>query len=599
MRRIIRTTAFLILAFSSGVLRAQTCDPVPRGAVGWWPGDGTAVDLAAPGSAGALVNGATFAAGVDGQAFSLDGIDDRVDVPDAPELRPAHFTLSAWVRVDGTSANACIICKQFGAGDANSYSLWLSGGFLRGGMFRYNEAVAPTPFPLGQIVHTAVTWDGAVYRLYMDGKQIAIAAAPASLPGYDASQLIIGADDNGVNAFQGFFKGIIDEPQLYGRALSACEIRALFRARTHGACKGDADSDSIRDFQDNCPTVGNLGQQDVDADGAGDVCDCAPADPQVYAAPGSYSGLYFDAKDSLTWCGEPSVEGPATTYDVIRGDLDDLPVGTGVVACRSRCLPPLSGLVSWWAGDGNASALVGSGGTLQNGAGVGAGWVRQALAFDGTDDRVQTGALALGNTFSVAAWVRSDVLLQGAYRRILETQYGTGFELGTDAAGTGYKLIVHNGASPYGTVQGGAIDPGAWQLVVGTYDGTTGTLYVNGAAVASGPFTPPGATNLPVYIGAYYLGGIGWNGNVDEAQVYNRVLTAAEVRAMYEAGSAGQCKAAVGGVDALFTAPFASDAETPATGHGFWYLERGKNSCGSGSYGTQSNGTPRSSPICD
>jgi len=86
---------------------------------------------------------------------------------------------------------------------------------------------------------------------------------------------------------------------------------------------------------------------------------------------------------------------------------------------------------------------------------------------------------------------------------------------------------------------------------------------------------------------------------VDEAQVYNRVLTAAEVRAMYEAGSAGQCKAAVGGVDALFTAPFASDAETPATGHGFWYLERGKNSCGSGSYGTQSNGTPRSSPICD
>lgn len=599
MRFRIRLAPMLLAAAATGALHAQTCDQIPRGAVGWWPGDGNANDLAAAGGNGTLVNGATFAPGVDGQAFSLDGINDRVDVPDAPGLRPQRFTLSAWVRLDAVAAQSCIICKQLGAGTANSYSLWVASGVLRGGMFGFNEAVASSALPTGQLLHTAVTWDGVAIRLYVDGRQVATSVGPVAPMGYDANPVIIGADDNGTNFFDGFLHGVIDEPQIYGRALSPCEIRALYRSRGHGACKGDVDADSIRDFQDNCPSVANLGQQDVDGDGAGDVCDCAPADGQVAATPGDYPGLYFESRDRMTWCDERGTTGEATSYDVLRGDLDDLPVGTGLVACRSRCLPPLPGLVSWWPGDGSAGALVGGNGTFQNGATTGAGWIRQALAFDGADDRVQTPPLTLANAFSVAAWVNSDVLNQGAYQRIAETQFQTGFELGSDAAGTGYKFIVRSPSAPYGVAQGGTIDPGTWQLVVGTYDGTTGRLFVNGSPVASDTFTAPGATNLPVYIGAYYLGGLGWNGDVDEVQVYDRALSASEVRALYEAASAGECKAALGGTDGAYGATWASDGEAPAPGHGFWYLFRGKNSCGIGSYGAQTNGTPRASAVCD
>jgi hypothetical protein len=588
----------MLVTAATGLVQAQTCDPV-RGPIGWWPADGTAADLVSPANNGTLLNGATFLAGADGQAFSLDGVDDRVDVADAPALRPQRFTLAAWVRMDVITTQACIICKQVGGGTANSYSLWLAGGVLRGGMFGFAEAVAATPIPAGTLLHTAVTWDGVALRLYLDGRQIATAAGPAGAISYDASQVIIGGDDNGLNAYTGFVDGIIDEPMIYGRALSPCEIRALYRARGHGACKGDSDADSIRDVQDNCPVVSNLGQQDVDADGAGDVCDCAPADPQVAAAPGDYAGLYFESRDTMTWCDERGATGEATTYDVLRGDLDDLPVGTGLVTCRSHCLPPLSGLVAWWPGDGSAGALAGGNGTFQNGAASGSGWIRQALAFDGVDDRVQTPPLTLGNAFSVAAWVNSDVLNQGAYRRIVESQYTTGFELGSDATGAGYKFIVKSPSSPYGVAQGGTINPGSWQLVVGTYDGTTGRLYVNGAAVASDIFTPPGTVGLPVYIGAYFLGGIGWNGNVDEVQVYDRALSTVEVRSIYEAASAGECKAALGGVDSPYAAPWAVDGETPAPGHGFWYLFRGKNACGQGSYGAQTNGTPRASTVCD
>ena len=40
------------------------------------------------------------------------------------------------------------------------------------------------------------------------------------------------------------------------------------------------------------------------------------------------------------------------------------------------------------------------------------------------------------------------------------------------------------------------------------------------------------------------------------------------------------------------------DSETPEAGEGFWYLVRGRNICGPGPYGFQSNGTERTSAAC-
>jgi hypothetical protein len=42
----------------------------------------------------------------------------------------------------------------------------------------------------------------------------------------------------------------------------------------------------------------------------------------------------------------------------------------------------------------------------------------------------------------------------------------------------------------------------------------------------------------------------------------------------------------------------ASDASLPASGAGYWYLVRGRNSLGSGTYGQQTNGTPRVTTGC-
>ena len=93
--------------------------------VSWWTGDDSWTDLVGSND-GSPQNGAIFAAGKVGKAFSLDGVDDRVDVADNPSFNPGNggFTLDAWVfktRVQSDIAVAPVVTKHlhdFGAGYA-------------------------------------------------------------------------------------------------------------------------------------------------------------------------------------------------------------------------------------------------------------------------------------------------------------------------------------------------------------------------------------------------------------------------------------------------------------------------------------------------
>ena len=61
------------------------CVTAPPGLISWWPADGDAADIIGPND-GVFIGGATLAPGLVGQAFSLDGMDDWVEVPDHPSL---------------------------------------------------------------------------------------------------------------------------------------------------------------------------------------------------------------------------------------------------------------------------------------------------------------------------------------------------------------------------------------------------------------------------------------------------------------------------------------------------------------------------------
>ena len=105
------------------VARSQTtCVQPPADLVSWWAADGNADDIQGS-NGGTLENGATFAAGKTGlgQAFSLDGTDDFVLVPDADSLDiTGEITLGAWVNVTALGIHHMVVTKQPSPGSSSN-----------------------------------------------------------------------------------------------------------------------------------------------------------------------------------------------------------------------------------------------------------------------------------------------------------------------------------------------------------------------------------------------------------------------------------------------------------------------------------------------
>ncbi|MEP6810932.1 MAG: LamG-like jellyroll fold domain-containing protein [Chthoniobacterales bacterium] len=87
----------------------------------WYPGDGNSRDIAG-GDNGILQNGATFAAGQVGQAFSFDGVDDQVLVPHSALQNSATITIDAWVNPTSPGHGRSIVNKR-SASNIGGYTL--------------------------------------------------------------------------------------------------------------------------------------------------------------------------------------------------------------------------------------------------------------------------------------------------------------------------------------------------------------------------------------------------------------------------------------------------------------------------------------------
>lgn len=88
----------LVRLTSPAVVPGLTCTEPPMGLVSWWPGDGSANDIAGPNN-GILQGAATFGAGIVGQTFVFDGsAGTEVLIPDNPSLNPSTaFTIEGWI----------------------------------------------------------------------------------------------------------------------------------------------------------------------------------------------------------------------------------------------------------------------------------------------------------------------------------------------------------------------------------------------------------------------------------------------------------------------------------------------------------------------
>ncbi len=220
------------------------CFPPPSNIVAWWPGDGNAQDIIS-GNDGVLKNGATFANGKVAQAFSLDGVDDYIEIADSPTFDFASFTLEAWINTNhvGTGAGRRrIISQQSG----DYWIMSLADDVLELGSSKDGILTRKGPLLNDSLWHhVAVVRDAGVKAYwYVDGVEV-------------GSQVITNSDTYRLNRFVEigyyccgeFFKGLIDEVSVYTRALSAPEIKAIYDADSAGKCKfNDTAPPKIRIF---------------------------------------------------------------------------------------------------------------------------------------------------------------------------------------------------------------------------------------------------------------------------------------------------------------------------------------------------------------
>jgi uncharacterized repeat protein (TIGR01451 family) len=221
------------------VSSAATCVTPPSGLVGWWPGETDGRDLTGANPA-TLQGNVTFVPAMVGQGFSLDG-SSYVEVPDSPSLRPASLTIDGWFKFNSVpSGLAVLVGKTVGTANDDSFVIWYQDGALRAcvGTTADCPQIAFTLTPAaGDWYHVAFTFDqtSQAMALYVNGVRQASGTSTAGAIQYDSHPLLIGAEWEN-EALANWFPGLIDEVEIYSRALTAGEIASLYNAGALGKC---------------------------------------------------------------------------------------------------------------------------------------------------------------------------------------------------------------------------------------------------------------------------------------------------------------------------------------------------------------------------
>jgi len=230
------------------------CTDAPAGLVSWWPADGDANDIA-DSNDGTLQLGATFAAGQVDQAFSLDGTNDFVLVPHNANLAfgaNQDFTIDAWVNLQAPVANhddAIVFqldIQHFRTGVSPSgYGFFVGRDTYEVQLELISSNAifilsSSSPVPLNAWTHVAAVREGSVGRIYIDGVLDSSAVLTAGTVANSDPFAIGGHFDTQFNPpveVDHTFGGLIDEVEIFDRALSSAEIAAIFDAGSAGKCK--------------------------------------------------------------------------------------------------------------------------------------------------------------------------------------------------------------------------------------------------------------------------------------------------------------------------------------------------------------------------
>lgn len=558
-------SAALLVILLLAVLRTSaqiTCVAPAPGLIHWWSAEASTGDSVGSLS-GALYGGATYAAGLVGQAFSLDGVNDSVtnavwgitNVVDS-------YTMELWAWPTAGRASTGESTSGIAGSGGQRYAIFpceaATGGIVGAGIsigtngvsvFEHGSGYLPALLvfntPITGWTHVAVVYTNRQPKLYLNGVLVrtGLTSGNSSCP---STWL---GERGALTANQGFYAGLLDEVSIYNRALSTEEIQTIYNAGSAGKCTP--------------PTAPFIVTQ--------------PTNQAVRAGfTASFSVLAGGSPPlSYAWFFETNRVADATNSTLILSGVTTNQAGTYTVEITNQfglllssnavltVIPPPpclggTGVISWWRGEGNSEdAVGGNAGTVANGTSFAPGVVGQGFLFDGLNDRVLVADAANLNfgsaaDFSIEAWVQP-IASANAYgvMTILDKRQVV-------SSVRGYELYLQDGrlacqlaAGSYADFQSAGPDlrDGNFHHVAWTMkrlDPAGGRLYVDAVNVLTFNATNLSGSlsnNQPLRLGNHADGSLNtwFKGVLDEATLYDRALTADEVAALYSAASAGKC----------------------------------------------------------
>ena len=181
-----------------------------------------------PGSNQATGDCSITADGKLGQGYLFAAGGDHIQMP-LGKMSPAAGTFTAWIKPMAFSAGAHSILGHSSSTTAWNDRLQIYTDDIDGNLdlgMGDNHAVQTGIVPLvaQQWVHLALTWDGTIYRLYVNGTEMATGP-------YSGLTQLGSFADVGNSGMAGArttnFNGVIDEVRVYTRPLDPAEVAAM------------------------------------------------------------------------------------------------------------------------------------------------------------------------------------------------------------------------------------------------------------------------------------------------------------------------------------------------------------------------------------
>lgn len=181
-------------------------------------------------NAGTYANGVTRSmTGATGgsTAVRCDGVDDHVNVPDAPSLDLADaFTYELWAKRSTLLDDAVLIHKGANAPTlhfgSSSHNYWALKKSAASDVSTSTVALADTT----TWHHLVATKNGSAVKLYMDGADVTGSVSNLTMANTADPLRLCSTTTNGF-----FFAGQLDEVAVYNRALTASEVASHYAAR--------------------------------------------------------------------------------------------------------------------------------------------------------------------------------------------------------------------------------------------------------------------------------------------------------------------------------------------------------------------------------